>query len=118
MSLFLVVLFCFGSLTAATACLASVGVILAFLTNEFIIFPAFLSAFTSSMYALLIGLSTLFTFKNSAELKFLCSLLLSSFVTAILYPVLSDILYVSLLNLFVPFPKVSFSSNIRTFSPD
>jgi hypothetical protein len=92
MSIFLVGLFYFGSLTAATACFASTGVILAFFTNELITCPAFLSAFTSAIYALLIGLSTFFTFNNSAGLNLRCNLLSSSFVTDILYPLLSDIL--------------------------
>ena len=74
-----------------TACFASAGVILLFRINEFIIFPFLLSALTSSIYDLLIGLSTLFTFNNSAGLNLRCNLLSSSFVTAILYPVLSDI---------------------------
>ena len=70
-----------------TACLASAGVILLFLTNEFIIFPFLLSDLTSSIYALLIVLSTLFTFNNSAGLNLRCNLLSSSFVTDILYPI-------------------------------
>ena len=66
-----------------TACFASAGVILLFRINEFIIFPFLLSDLTSSIYDLLIGLSILFTFNNSAGLNFCCNLLLSSLVTAI-----------------------------------
>ena len=75
-----------------TACFASAGVILLFLTNELIIFPFLLSAFTSSIYCFDIGLSTLLIFNSSAGLNFLCNLLSSSFFTDILYPILSDIL--------------------------
>ena len=102
-----------------TACFASAGVILLFRINEFIIFPFLLSDLTSSIYDLLIGLSTLLIFNSSAGLNFCCSLLLSSFLTDILYPILSDILYVSFENLFFPLLNLlSFSSNILTFSPD
>ena len=102
-TIFFIILFCLGSSCCNTACFASVGVILAFLTRLLTTLPAFLSSFLASIYAFDTGFETVpVIFNNSDGLNFL----VVSF-NSILYPSFLSTVYVSLLNLFLPLSKLS-----------